>query len=59
MSDVIEVVLVKGEIRCIYLNDYRIVGSKAYHSESQETRRYEVPIGKIREKLKRKPRQPK
>lgn len=30
----IDVVLIRGEVRCVYLNDYRIVGSKPYVAEN-------------------------
>ncbi|MNO13208.1 hypothetical protein D3C76_28370 [compost metagenome] len=55
-KDVLEVVVIKNEVRCVYLNGYRIVGSKPYVSEPQTTTRFEVPAGEIRQQLKRKPR---
>jgi hypothetical protein len=56
MDDVIEVVVIDGKVRCIYLNDYRIVGSKPYVSEKQHVTKLSVPNGEIRRLLKRKPR---
>ena len=56
MDDVIEVVVIDGKVRCIYLNDYRIVGSKPYVSETQHVTKLSVPNGEIRRLLKRKPR---
>lgn len=59
MDDVIEVVVIDGKVRCIYLNDYRIVGSKPYVSEQQHITKLAIPNGEIRRLLKRKPRTPK
>lgn len=59
MDDTIEVVVIDGKVRCIYLNDYRIVGSKPYVSEPQTVTRFTVPNGEFRAQLKRKPRTPK
>lgn len=56
MDDVIEVVIIGGRVRCIYLNDRRIAGSKPYVSEAQDITTFKVPIGEIRPHLKRKPR---
>lgn len=59
MDDVIEVVVIDGKVRCIYLNDYRIVGSKPYVSEQQQITKLAIPNGEIRRLLKRKARTPK
>lgn len=56
MDDTLEVVVIDGKVRCIYLNDYRIVGSKPYASERQSTTKFTVPNGEIRQQLKRKSR---
>lgn len=56
MEDVIEVVIICGKVRCIYLNDYRIAGSKPYVTEHGSVETFKVPIGEIRRNLKRKPR---
>lgn len=54
--DVIEVVIILGQVRCVYLNDRRIAGSKPYASEAQYVTTFKVPVGEIRPYLKRKPR---
>lgn len=54
MEDVIEVVIIGGRVRCIYLNDYRIAGSKPYVSEAQGITTFKLPVGVIRQHLKRK-----
>ena len=59
MDDTLEVVVINGKVRCIYLNDYRIVGSKPYASERQSITKLTLPNGEIRRHLKRKPRTPK
>lgn len=56
MEDVIEVVIIGGKVRCIYLNDYRIAGSKPYVSENGSVETFKVPLGEIRRNLKRKKR---
>ncbi|MNR56841.1 hypothetical protein D3C85_1774980 [compost metagenome] len=54
MEDILEVVVIDGKVRCVYLNDYRVVGSKPYVSERQTVTRFKVPNGEIRQRLKRK-----
>lgn len=56
MDDTLEVVVIDGRVRCIYLNDYRIVGSKPYVTENQTVTKFTVPNGNIRGQLKRKSR---
>lgn len=53
-EDVIEVVVIGGRVRCVYLNDFRVAGSKPYASERQSITRFKVPVGEIRAQLKRK-----
>lgn len=52
-NDVIEVVMIGGKVRCVYLNDFRIVGSKPWADERQKIERFEVPAGEILKQLKR------
>lgn len=55
-EDIVDIVIVGGKVRCIYVNDHRIAGSKPYVSESQTTTTFKVPAGEIRKHLKRKSR---
>lgn len=55
-TDKIEVVLISGKVRCLYVNDYRVVGSKPYAYENPEYVSFDVPAGEIRGQLKREPR---
>lgn len=55
-EDTLEVVRVGGVVRCIYLNDFRIAGSKPYASENPVYTTFKVPVGEIRQHLKRKSR---
>lgn len=58
-TDRIEVVVIDGRVRCIYLNDFRIAGAKPYASEVPKYVSFEVPAGEIRGHLKKAKRKPK
>lgn len=53
-EDIVEVVVIDGKVRCIYINNYRVAGSKPFVSEKQTTESFKVPAGEIRSHLKRK-----
>ena len=42
------IVTIKNKFRCVYLNNYRIVGSKPYFSEGGEYKDYEFTIDELR-----------
>lgn len=52
-EDVIEVVVIGGKVRCIYLNNFRIAGSKPWADEQQKVTTFKVEAGEIRQHLKR------
>lgn len=52
-EDVLEVVVIGGKVRCIYLNNFRIVGSKPWADEPQKVTTFKVEAGEIRQHLKR------
>lgn len=56
MEDTIEVVVIGGKVRCVYLNDFRIAGSKPWADETQKVTTYKIENGEIRKHLKRAPR---
>lgn len=49
MSKKVEISIVHD--RCIYINDYRIVGNKPYSSENLKTTNYFVDTNKILDQL--------
>lgn len=57
--DRVEVVTIGGKVVCVYVNDHRVAGRKPYVSEGGVHTTFKVPIGEIRQKLKRKPREKK
>jgi hypothetical protein len=42
------IVRIKDKFRCIYLNDYRIIGSKPYVSEGGEYKNYDFTLDDLR-----------
>lgn len=53
-EDIIEVIVIDGRVRCVYLNEFRVVGSKPYVTEHQSVTRFKIPAGEIRKHLKRR-----
>lgn len=43
------VVTIKKYIRCIYVNDYRIVGDKPYVSEGGEYKDFDFTLGNLQD----------
>jgi len=38
----IEIVLIRGEVRCVYINGYRVAGPKPYVSEDCRTKMFPI-----------------
>ncbi len=43
-----QVVTIKKRVRCVYINNYRIVGSKPYVSEGGEHQNFEFTLDALR-----------
>lgn len=50
----LDVVVIKGRVRCVYINDYRVVGGKPYAAEHPQFQTFDVEVDSLKVAMKKR-----